>query len=359
MVSRIRQVLVAAALLGTGTTTLQAQAKPAAPTVTVSGVGYLHYYYQLNADSSFSPAAHGNNFDVARSYINVTGKFSNGVSTRVTVDVDGRKAASNQQSFRLKYAYVAWTPTNSALTYKLGAIHTPLVDFEESIWEYRMQGVISLERAGYITSSDYGAGIDGTWDNDRVNMQVGVYDGEGYSNAPGDSRKDVAGRVSYRLASTDATGKSGGLRVTAYANIGKATGGASRNRFLGLVSYKSNALTLAAEYGRMQDSTSATTPKAKGSLVAAYGVYNVPNTPVAIIGRVDSFDPNTDSTATTAATRMKFNRQTRVIAGVSYRISPNLRVLADADLNSVAGGSPTNSFDKGRQVLYFHTEFKF
>lgn len=359
MVSRIRQVLVMVALLGTSTTALQAQAKPAAPTVTVSGVGYLHYYYQLNADSSFTPAAHGNNFDVARSYINVTGKFSNGVSTRVTVDVDGRKAASNQQSFRLKYAYVAWTPENSHLTYKLGAIHTPLVDFEESIWGYRMQGVISLERAGYITSSDYGVGVDGTWDNDRVNMQVGIYDGEGYSNAPGDNRKDLGGRISYRLAKTDATGKSGGLRLTAYANVGKATGGATRNRFLGLVSYKSNAVTLAAEYGMMQDSTSAATPDAKGRLIAAYGVYNVPNSAIALIGRIDSFDPNVDSTATTAADRLRFNRQTRVIAGVSYRVSPNLRVLADADLNSVAGGSPTNAFDKGRQVLYFHTEFTF
>ena len=33
--------------------------------------------------------------------------------------------------------------------------------------------------------------------------------------------------------------------------------------------------------------------------------------------------------------------------------------LADVDLNSVAGGSPTNAFDKGRQQLFLHTEVKF
>ncbi len=80
---------------------------------------------------------------------------------------------------------------------------------------------------------------------------------------------------------------------------------------------------------------------------------------MALIGRLDSFDPNVDSTAATAGARLAVNRQTRVIAGVSYALTPNLRLLADADLNSVAGGSPSNSFDKGRQLVYLHTEFKF
>jgi hypothetical protein len=78
-----------------------------------------------------------------------------------------------------------------------------------------------------------------------------------------------------------------------------------------------------------------------------------------VLARVDQFDPNTDSTAVTAATRLAVNKQTRVIAGVSYVVTPNLRVLADVDLNSVAGGSPTNAFDKTRQTFFFHTEFKF
>ena len=356
--NRYTNALTLAALLGLGVQTANAQAAQA-PTVTVSGVGYINYSYQLKVDSSLAPPAHGNNFDVARTYVNVMGKFAGGITTRVTIDVDGRKAASNQQTFRLKYAYVAWTPENSHLTYKIGAIHTPLIDWEESLWDYRMQGVMPLERAGYVSSSDFGVGVDGMWNYEQVNMQVGIYDGEGYSNAPGDNRKDISGRLSLRVAKSNLPGKSGGLRLTGYANVGLATGGGTRNRFLGILSYKSKAVTLAAEYGAMRDSTSVATPNAKGSLLAAYGVFNVPNSKVALIGRVDSFDPNTDSTAVTAGARLAVNRQTRVIAGVSYALSPNLRFLADADLNSMAGGSPTNSFDKGRQLLYLHTEFKF
>ena len=355
---RIAVVLTVAAFAGFRAQSASAQAAQA-PTVTVGGVGYLNYYYQMNVDSSMSPPAHGNNFDVARSYVNVLGKFSGGIASRVTVDVDGRRAAANQQTIRLKYAFVAWTPQGSHLTYKLGMIQTPLVDWEESLWDYRMQGGIPMERAGYITSSDFGAGIDGMWNFEQVNMQVGIYNGEGYSSALGDNRKDVSGRVSVRLARTDLPGKVGGLRLTGYANLGLANGGGVRNRALALLSYKSKMLTLAAEYGMMRDSTSVNTPDVQGSLMAAYGVFNVPNTKAAVIGRVDSFDPNVDSTATTAGARIAVNRQTRVIAGVSYAMTPNLRVMLDADLNAIEGGSPTNNFDKGRQLLYFHTEFKF
>lgn len=355
MVSQVA-VLATLGLAALGTS---APAQVQAPTVTVAGVGYVNYAYQLRTDSSIVPVGHGNNFDVARAYIRALGKFPGGVQTQVTIDVDGRKAASNQQTFRLKYAFASWTPQNSPLTYKLGLIHTPWNDFEESLWDYRMQGTIPMERAGYISSADFGAGLDGMWGYDKVAVQAGIYNGEGYSNAPGDAHKVLSGRISVRLARSDLAGRIGGLRLNGYGEVGKSTGGGSRIRYIGLLSYKSKAMTLAAQIGGAQDSTSVATPKVKGQLLAAYGVFNIPNSKAAVLARVDQFDPNTDSTATTAATRIAVNKQTRVIAGLSYVVSANLRVLADVDLNSIAGGSPTNGFDKTRQTFYFHTEFKF
>lgn len=354
----VRQVAVMA-FLGLGALGTTAQAQIQAPTVTVAGVGYVNYAYQLRTDSSIVPVGHSNNFDVARAYIRALGKFAGGVQTQITIDVDGRKAATNQQTFRLKYAFVSWTPENSHLTYKLGAVHTPWLDWEENLNDYRMQGTMPMERAGYLSSSDFGFAIDGMWKYDAVATQIGVYNGENYNNAPGDSHKDLEGRLSVRLARSDLAGKTGGLRLNAYGQVGASNGGGTRTRFIGMLSYKSKAVTLAAQVGVSQDSTSATTPKQKGQVLAAYGVYNIPNSKVAVIGRVDQFDPNTDSTAATAATRIAVNKQTRVIAGLSYVVSANLRVLADVDLNSIAGGSPTNAFDKTRQTFFFHTEFKF
>ena len=91
---RLRFSVIPAVVVLAGLCAQRATAQAAqAPTVTVGGVGYLNYYYQMNVDSSLSPPAHGNNFDVARSYVNVLGKFSGGITSRITVDVDSRRAA--------------------------------------------------------------------------------------------------------------------------------------------------------------------------------------------------------------------------------------------------------------------------
>src|SRR5262249_46612141 len=83
----------------------------------------------------------------------------------------------------------------SPLTFKLGMIHTPWLDWEEALWDYRMQGQMALERGGYMTSSDIGFGGDGKWGPDKVNMQVTFVNGEGYSGGPGDQAQALPGAL--------------------------------------------------------------------------------------------------------------------------------------------------------------------
>src|SRR5882672_5196723 len=85
-----------------------------APQVTVSGVGYLQYVYQLK-----DTANHNNNFDVTRAYVNAIGRFAGGVGARVTLDVN-RPAGDNSLRYRLKYAFATYTPAGSPLTFKFG-----------------------------------------------------------------------------------------------------------------------------------------------------------------------------------------------------------------------------------------------
>jgi hypothetical protein len=306
---------------------------PATPTppITVSGVVYAQYLYQLK-----DTANHVNNFDVTRAYVNVIGKFAGGVATRVTADI--YRNADNSLAYRLKYAYFGYTPLRSALTFKLGQIHTPWLDWEEALWDYRMQGQMALERGGYLSSSDFGAGIDGAWHHELVNMQVGVYNGENYNRAPGDKRKDLMGRASVRVMPTDDASRVGGLRLTAYGHTGKPTGGGVRQRAIGMASYRSKMLTLAAEYARTWDRSDAPAAPAlpnaatiHGEVWSVFGVVNIPNTKAALIGRVDITDPNRD---------VADNRQTRFIAGASYQLNRNVRLLADVDNVGFEGPGP-------------------
>jgi len=322
-------------------------ARAQAPTVTVGGVGYLQYYYNLK-DS----ANHINNFDVTRAYINVIGRFAYGVSTRVTPDI--YRVADGSLSYRLKYAFVAWTPEKSAFTFKLGQNNTPFVEWEERLWDYRMQGTVAMDRNGYISSSDFGFLVDGNWGFDKFTFSAGVQNGENYNRAPGDKRKDVVGRVSARVMGTDEGGPTGGLRLTGYFGIGKPNGGGTRQRYLGVVSYRSKMLTLAAELAATKDSALTAPPVAalkKGRVFTTFGVLRLPPSyKVQIIGRLDAVDPSTSTDN---------DRNTRIIIGVAYQLSGNLRVLADLDHVSYQGGVTTPALEAVRSQALFQAMFTF
>lgn len=344
--------------------------------VTVSGVGYVQYGFALAKDTltADSSIQHVNNFDITRAYINVNGRLPGGIVTRVTADIFNNAAINGSRLFRLKYAYVAWTPDSSHLTYKLGQMHTPFIEWEEALWDYRMQGTMPMDRNGYISSSDFGLGVDGKWNTDQLNFQAGIYNGENYNGGLSDQRKDIMARASYRLMNTNDMTRVGGLRLTAYAQLGMPGSGGQRRRFIGMVSYRTADLTLAAEFAATKDSITggnttvgggAVGPLTarSGQVISAFGVFHLPATRVSFIGRVDLVDPNTASATAS-------DKQTRLIAGVSYQLTPNVRLMADYDGVSYESGFAPGTASlpnantsyaayAARQQLYFHTQFTF
>src|SRR5256886_17643233 len=82
-----------------------------------------------------------------------------------------RNPSDSSLSYRLKYAFATYTPQGSPLTFKVGQIHTPWLDWEEALWDYRVQGTMAMDRAGYLSAADLGVGVDGKWGPDKVNFQ--------------------------------------------------------------------------------------------------------------------------------------------------------------------------------------------
>jgi len=149
--------------------------------------------------------------------------------------------------------------------------------------------------------------------------------------------------VSYRVVNTDDPSRVGGLRLTGFAYLGQPNSGGERQRMVGMVSYRSSNLTLAGIYGMTKDSTIgeaaavgqgaiAGKAEAKGTVLSAFAVFHFPLTRFAVIGRFDSVDPS----------KAAGDKQTRIIAGGSYQLTPNVRVLADLDqLSFESGFTPT------------------
>ena len=324
---------------------LAAQAAAPAPQVSVSGVGYAQWNYNV------SGTQHLNAFDVTRSYLNFNAKFAGGVAVRVTPDIYRQASPpDNALAYRLKYAYVSYAPGAANVTWKFGMIQTPWLSREEDLWDYRMQGSMALERYTGMSSADLGLSADAKLAGGRIDLNAGIYNGEGYKKAEQDQRKDLMVRASYRISTSNDNSAFGGLRVSGYAQIGRPTGGGERHRYLGMVSYKTTQYTLAAEYAVTKDSsTAAATPEVSGSLISLLGVYHISHSKLALIGRVDLADPNTD---------VSNNKSTGIIAGASYQLSPNLRVLGDVDLLSHEAGDPSVAID-GRNKALLTAQFTF
>ncbi len=343
MVVSIRRALgVAVVAAAAGTASLAAQA-PTPPQLTVGGVVYTQYVYQLKDSVN-----HFNNFDITRAYLNAIGRFAGGVTTRVTTDVQRVGAGDNSLRLRLKYAFATYTPQGSALTFKAGLIHTPWLDWEEALWDYRQQGAMAMDRAGYMSASDYGVGVDGKWMADKVNFQVTVVNGTFYSNTSTSQGKDAQARLSVRVLDTDDSSRVGGLRATGYAGYGRAAAG-DRNRFMGMVSYRSKQLTLAGEAATTQDSTETPVGLKAGHVYSAFGVYKFPQSKAAIIARVDVTHKQAGAV----------DKQTRYIAGVSYQLSPNWRLLGDWDLADYQTDALNTANFATRSQALFQTQFTF
>lgn len=320
--------------------------------VKLSGRVYTNYRYQLSTDGVPPGGGHPNNFEISRAYLTMSGSLGNGFSGRVTTDVDGRKASANQLTMRLKYAFLDWKPGAGPLHFELGQIPTPMIGFVESIWGYRMQGPVAMDRTGYLISSDFGVSTESAWGNNQVNAVAGIYEGEGYSSTPGDQHKDIAARVSVRVAPTGVNSSTGGVRVTGFAHYGRANRGGIRSRYMGLLSYHGPCFRLGASLAETRDSTAAISPRTKGRVISVYGTFDLPDSPMTLIGRVDRWNPDLDQTS--GDPMLEAGWRTRYIFGIARKLSDQVTVMLDADLLQAVGDQVAQ-----QNILFFHAAFDF
>ncbi len=349
---RVPLTLTALALLA-ATVPAAAQNAPA-PAIRLSGVVYSQFEYW--ASDSLN---HTNQFELQRAYLNAIGTFGPKILTRITADIF-RPATAPSLEYRIKYAYFQWLPDTAApVDFRFGVTQTPWLDWEESLYGFRMQGTMPMERAGFLTSSDLGVAVDFfAKDKGLFNGSVGIYNGEGYGNPPGGKFMDYEARASVRVLKSDDPSPYGGLRLTGYGHVGRvdAFGGPPRNRWIAEASYRSKLLLLAGEAGWARTGLAPTTanpdpPNVDARVLAAFGVLNIPNSGAQILLRVDRFNPNTAVSDTS---------NTRFIGGIAYRISPNVRLLGDLDAVSYDQASPLAAPVQAQKTkLLFQTEFTF
>lgn len=289
------------------------------------GVGAVIFYdYTLTNNPKATDAAGQrvttNAFNVARTYINVTGRISSIVSFRITPDItretNSGGSLDGSMSLRLKYGYAQMTLDRFTGSWRntwvrVGMQQTPFIDGEESVYRYRFQGTLFAERDGGLSSADYGVSFHTNLPNNYGDVHAGVYNGEGYTRAESNDQKAVMVRATVRPQPFGGA-LARGLRLTAYYHNDRVMRGADRNRFIASAWLEQRRYNAGFDYMTRSDEASPTADRVKSD---GYSFFVTPffqekgNGFEALV-RFDSFRPNSGTTPKA--------RQNRAIAGVAY-----------------------------------------
>jgi hypothetical protein len=181
------------------------------PQVKVGGTAYLAYQNGTAAGAGYS------RFVVKRAYINVDARLATFLAARITPDVS-QDPLTGQYTYRLKYAYGVFSTSELAFITRpyveFGMAHTPWIDFEEKVDNYRMQDTLFFERVGLAYSSDLGVMVGGLFGGEMPeeyqktvsssypgrygSFAIGAYNGGGYAAAERNRNKGIEWRLTIR-----------------------------------------------------------------------------------------------------------------------------------------------------------------
>jgi hypothetical protein len=253
------------------------------PTVKVGGTIFLDYTYtdEPTTTDADGNVIHPESFNVGRAYVNVTGNLSHRIAFRITPDIarltGGGTSLDGSLAIRLKYAYgqfnldEAWSKGSWV---RLGQQQTPLVDYLETIYRYRFQGTVFVDREGFLSSSDVGLSTHYNLPKNLGDVHVGYYNGDTYSKAEANDQKAIMGRVSIRPFPTSGALK--GLRITAFYDDDHYIKNDARTRLFYGATYEHKYVNAGVEHLDATDQTTAASAELKKT---GYSIWATPRFP--------------------------------------------------------------------------------
>ena len=286
------------------------------PSIRVGAVIYPDYTYTLNPETTDGAGntIHFSQFNVSRSYINITGNISHIVAFRITPDIARETSTFSNLvgslEFRVKYAYAQfnlddWMTKGSYA--RFGIQQTPWLDFAEGIYRYRFQGTMFVEREGYFASADAGAAFHYELPSNYGDVHVGVFNGENYNKAEVNNQKALQVRTTVRPFATGVPVLRG-IRASVFYDADSYVKSAPRNRFIGGLTFEHRYVNAGFEYLSTSDQTLTIQPKREGQ---GYSIWATPRSTngVEALLRFDHLTPNTALDA---------QKRNRTILGLAY-----------------------------------------
>jgi hypothetical protein len=389
-------VLVSAPLAAQTASPAPAPAQPAAvPPLSVSGLIFGSYNYQLSTTPAQLANQNDNGFIIDRAYINFRAPAGDRLSVRVTTDVyqTSETNVQNAYTIRAKYAYLQYdaprAASGAAAFARLGILQNVVIEHIETFWP-RYLSQTAIERAGFFASADVGVAAGYTLPNKMGELYGTIVNGPGYTSRERDRFKDYALRLSLTpLANHVSTPLLQTFTVTGWGYKGAiasgfVNGGAGqvgpvgaaleRSRAGVFVGIKDPRLVLGGEFAVRRDGgdagantvasprTGTTTNGRVLSGLTQIRPFAFTNgtgkSPFGIVARYDKVSPST-STTNIAAPPSTENSYHTLIGGVFYDLNQRAQFALDyqeslASSNDLSLAPPVQS--KG-YFLHFMVNF--
>jgi Phosphate-selective porin O and P len=272
------------------------------PSIKVGAQIFADYTYgqeplSIDADGN---RVHPSAFNMTRAYLNVTGNLTHSISFRVTPDIARESGTGSSlagsQTFRLKFAYAQFNPVrwaSSGTSIRFGMQPTPFMEYIDPIYRYRFQGALFEDREGFESTADTGIAARTTLPG-RVELQGGIFNGEGFSKAETNNQKSVQLRATWKPFPT---GVGSGLRLTGYVHDDHYLERAARQRLIAQAVFTHPGFTAGFDYLATKDQQRTSLPEIDGR---GFTVWLTPR----LVGgweallRHDEFRPDSRSSAT-------------------------------------------------------------
>ncbi len=300
-----------------------------------SGLMFGDLFYNANSiDSSMKDI---NGFQFRRIYITTDYSINDHFSTRFRME-SSITNGSNVGVF-VKDAWLKWKDVFNGSDLIVGMSPTPAFDVSEGAWGYRSLEKTIMDYFGIVSSRDIGIDLKGKIDESGT-AKYWLKIGDGAGNKPEtDKYKRYYGQLQF------APSKS--LLITVYGDYASKPQKKdpfdgqmkSNSAFVaaGFINYKYEktfALGVEAFLKSQQNNYSPTGAAASLGSQSGFGLSvwakAALSDNVGIVGRYDTYDPNTDNAA-------KNDKQGLIIGAVDFKVGPKVSVMPGVEVHTLEG----------------------
>ena len=265
--------------------------------VKFSGLMFGDYFY--NASAHDSSQKNFNGFQFRRIYITTDYTIAENFVSRFRLEADqssGSNTAGGKVGVMVKDAWLAWKNIFSGSDLIFGISPTPAFDVSEGAWGHRYLEKTVMDLNGIVPSRDLGVDLKGKFD-EKGTAKYWVKIGNNSGNSP-EANKDkrVYGLLEFDPSPT--------LLITVYGDYasGPTVAGKDQNAIVaaGFINYREKGKFSIGVEGFLRSIQNSFTPP-NGTLGSTSGfglsvwAYANFSSQVQIVGRFDTYDPNTDA----------------------------------------------------------------